>query len=340
LNFGKYQPRIMTRTRKHNKSKVPAKAKADKVKTGLNPTAEGGFFLPSPPNVSAYRDKYDDYLADYEKYRQALIHLRKEASATKQKGAATKKSTSSKSGVRDHESGFIVNTKAGPVEVVRSAVWSTTQVAVGDKLERFLKVDELDAQPTVYDHIDDYYHPKTSFESVGGSHVTVKLPDDIQWKSPASGSGGPLPKTKVTASKVVRKKNVKPSQRALKSELKAVTMAANLATTIAKGEKAAARAGRSIVKTSDGWNLVVKGQRKTKEDPKAGSSNSSGYSDPYSAACARFVLKHNATTLLEHVSTLSPGAGNDLRALAGFELGKVVPILKNYAIPAAIFKLD
>jgi hypothetical protein len=332
---------------KNKLSQVKAKTVVSKPMSNV-----GGLVPLSPPRVEAYSYKYGDYLADYEKYRIAFEKLRVKKAST------TNKSRSSVD-VPDNVPGYVLKTKSGPVLVEKSAVWSTKQLPFNK--QRKLVVEELEVQPAIYDIVDDETRPFTSILSQGvevpvllPEHIPVDrssnivhskssakvdmLSEDEEASTPVT--RGPLPSKVSKPKKVVPKRNVKKSQRALKSELKAVTMAASLATTLAKGEKAAARAGRSIVKTSDGWNLVVKGQRKTTAVPKAMVPKTLGYSDSYAGKVASFVLANNPATLIHMASTLSPSAGSELEALSEFDLNKVVPILYKYTIPVAIFKLD
>jgi len=101
--------------------------------------------------------------------------------------------------------------------------------------------------------------PRNAISEVKEGSSAMPAPKvDGPGASKASGVKSPEVKAKVP------RKRGKPSQRGIRAELKAVTLAANLATTLAKGEKAAARSGRSIVKTKDGWNLVLKASKPKK----------------------------------------------------------------------------
>lgn len=84
------------------------------------------------------------------------------------------------------------------------------------------------------------------------------LPPTMMATSTGAGAGESEQKEKSEKTKRARKGKL-----GAKAELRAVKMAADLAVTLSKAERAAAKTGRSVVKTKDGWNLVLQPKKKT-----------------------------------------------------------------------------
>jgi len=292
--------------------------------------------LLQPPCVSAYGNKYEAYLSDFQRYLDTVEKLRVvnlEKAPVVQKSKTTDKRVSSPHStamkpaaskskatpataemVAELEAGLVDNVSlveafTGPVDSTGVAFGGSTAftdvkryvvkpVDQDSPLRPNVLLPEVDEKvlssevPSVADlgfcmfgdHTDfrgltrweGYKTPTpTKVMEVGeatqvASRLFAPTPDMLVSEKEAPtpkvrkvdgpGARAPGPKSE-GPTKTAKRKQRRDFQRGRKAELKAVRLAASMATSLAKGERDAARTGRSIIKTRDGWNLVLKGAR-------------------------------------------------------------------------------
>jgi len=197
--------------------------KAPKSQNPINKITTGlKIESPTPPNVLAYKGDYEKYLEHYRLYVKEVESIRIKLSSRK--------------GVRVSSAGV-------PYTIEKEVVLTTTVKEVDMDYpdgETGVPTYTLGLNQTEYPYLGEKFpaSAKADPKDTGKAGPTVAKASPAESKTPKVNKG--------------KRVNVR-------RELKAVKLAAELATSISKAEKVAARAGRAVVKTKDGWNLVVKG---------------------------------------------------------------------------------